>query len=85
MSEFGEQLEYFVGFLIVFVVSVIIRFSLNKEFYGHHLPFLDLFKRLFYANTRKKALKQVLFILSFYLLFLGGLLGILLLDRLIRG
>ncbi|MBI2472929.1 hypothetical protein HYV70_00025 [Candidatus Uhrbacteria bacterium] len=85
MSEFGEQLEYFVGFLIIFIIAVVVRVSLNKEFYGHSLPTLDLFKRLFHSNTRKKAFKQFLSIILFFFLFFGGLSIILFLKNILDG
>jgi len=85
MSEFDGELEYLAGFVIIFIIALVIRISLNKEFYGHPFPNLDLLKRLFHPHTRKKAFKQLLLIILFFFLFFSGLSSILFLKKFLDG
>lgn len=85
MFNSSERLEYLAGFVIVFIIAVVVSVSLNKEFYGHSIPTLDLLKRFFHSNTRRKAFKQLLSIILFFFLFFAGLSSILFLKNILDG
>jgi len=82
--ELAETIEAIVAVGIILVVVAGIRLRLNSEIYGKRFPFIDLFRRLFQQERSKKAKKQLVHLVLFFILFLSGLSVILNLSRIFR-